>query len=70
VLEGKLDFVLFFCHSDAGGITLFFCGLLYEIPPSSERQTGSRKDKLDVIYFYLVICLFGYLFNRLFGKSV
>jgi hypothetical protein len=54
VLEGKLDFVLFFCHSDAGGITLFFCGLLYEIPPSSERQTGC--------YLFL----FGYSLIRLF----
>ena len=53
VLVGKSDFLLFFCLSDVGGITLFFCELLYVIPPSSERQTGCYSF------------LFGYSFNRL-----
>ena len=50
VLVGKSDFLLFFCHSDAGGITLFFCELLYVFPPSSEWQTGYRKGRRDKKY--------------------
>ena len=46
VLVDKIRFFVVFCHSDLGGITLFFCVLLYVIPPSSERQTGCLGDEM------------------------